>query len=494
MVIGFAVSSVGNLFTGLAWAIWAALALQSHPRPRHRGARRGDQHPPATRRTGRACSERVFGNLYGAIGLAAGISYVFGGLLLEHTDARVTFVAAGIGGLLATAATCARSSAIGRRRARSPRYGDQRDRRHHQEGRRRMVDEQADHDRDQEAAQVAGHPDQAGGGAFGFSGTAFDEFEHDRERREQEQADQRDRYEPRDDAGHQREQRRRRAAVELRLTTRRATLGVTPCHQDRDHRAAEHACDHVDQQDRARRTAADSGRFEQRLCEGAHGNEDTEREERQHAEPADQRIAPGDLQRTAIRSLPGHLDAHLVCAGQQMSTSSREDTEDGGDGKHRRQLVRRGEDRGEQEGDHHAGEDAGGPDRDTGRAVLLHKVAAGDAGDRVQDQRLGDRGDDLPGQQPAVVVTDQPDRGTERGQDGARDQAGPEPAVQDQTSGDREDDVQQREDLGEPADRALRDAVPRRPRPWSRRRSSARPAGSPRRPGNNRRSPSSDSP
>ena len=48
---------------------------------------------------------RVFGNLYGAIGLAAGLSYVFGGLLLEHTDARVTFIAAGAGGLVATAAT-----------------------------------------------------------------------------------------------------------------------------------------------------------------------------------------------------------------------------------------------------------------------------------------------------------------------------------------------------------------------------------------------------
>jgi MFS family permease len=48
---------------------------------------------------------RVFGNLYGAIGLAAGISYVFGGLLLQHTNARTTFITAGVGGLIVTAGT-----------------------------------------------------------------------------------------------------------------------------------------------------------------------------------------------------------------------------------------------------------------------------------------------------------------------------------------------------------------------------------------------------
>ncbi|WUS94605.1 MFS transporter [Kribbella sp. NBC_00709] len=111
IVLGFAVSSVGNLVTGLAWAIWAALALQ------------------VIRGLGIACVDvgvnthlqrvvpaqmrsRVFGNLYGAIGLAAGISYVCGGLLLQHTDARTTFITAGAGGLLATVAT-----AIGVRRS-----------------------------------------------------------------------------------------------------------------------------------------------------------------------------------------------------------------------------------------------------------------------------------------------------------------------------------------------------------------------------------------
>jgi MFS family permease len=104
ILLGFAVSSLGNLVTGLAWAIWAALALQ------------------VIRGLGIACVDvgvnthlqrvvpphlrsRVFGNLYGAIGLAAGISYVCGGLLLQHTDARTTFVVAGAGGLIATVAT-----------------------------------------------------------------------------------------------------------------------------------------------------------------------------------------------------------------------------------------------------------------------------------------------------------------------------------------------------------------------------------------------------
>ena len=104
ILLGFAVSSLGNLVTGLAWAVWAALAMQVIRGFGIAGVDVGiNTHlqrivPPHLR-------SRVFGNLYGAIGLAAGVSYVLGGLLLEHTDARVTFVAAGTGGLLATAVT-----------------------------------------------------------------------------------------------------------------------------------------------------------------------------------------------------------------------------------------------------------------------------------------------------------------------------------------------------------------------------------------------------
>ncbi len=46
----------------------------------------------------------VLVNLYGAIGIAAGLSYVLGGLLLELTSPRLTFIVAGAGGLLATLA------------------------------------------------------------------------------------------------------------------------------------------------------------------------------------------------------------------------------------------------------------------------------------------------------------------------------------------------------------------------------------------------------
>ncbi|TDO36290.1 MFS transporter [Kribbella sp. VKM Ac-2527] len=104
IVIGFAVSSLGNLATGLAWAIWAALALQTI---RGIGIAALDVaiNTHLQRVVPAGMLGRVFGNLYGAIGLAAGVSYVFGGLLLQQTDARVTFVVAGVGGLLATAAT-----------------------------------------------------------------------------------------------------------------------------------------------------------------------------------------------------------------------------------------------------------------------------------------------------------------------------------------------------------------------------------------------------
>ncbi|MFC5267741.1 MFS transporter [Kribbella qitaiheensis] len=104
LIAGLAISSLGNLFTGLAWAIWAALALQTI---RGVGIAALDVaiNTHLQRVVPPAMLGRVFGNLYGAIGLAAGISYVFGGLLLEHTNARVVFIAAGAGGLLATAAT-----------------------------------------------------------------------------------------------------------------------------------------------------------------------------------------------------------------------------------------------------------------------------------------------------------------------------------------------------------------------------------------------------
>jgi MFS family permease len=122
LLVGFAVTNAGNLFTGLAWAIWAALAIQII---RGLGIAALDVaiNTHLQRVVPAQLLSRVFGNLYGAIGLAAGVSYVFGGLLLQHTDARVTFVAAGTGGLVVTALTAlaVRRSAAGEREPQEPR-------------------------------------------------------------------------------------------------------------------------------------------------------------------------------------------------------------------------------------------------------------------------------------------------------------------------------------------------------------------------------------
>ncbi|WP_220449704.1 hypothetical protein [Nonomuraea longispora] len=45
---------------------------------------------------------RVFGNLYGAVGVAAALSYTAGGFLLDATSAPVTLLIAGGGGPLTT--------------------------------------------------------------------------------------------------------------------------------------------------------------------------------------------------------------------------------------------------------------------------------------------------------------------------------------------------------------------------------------------------------
>ena len=101
LVGGLALNSAGNLGSGLAWAVGAAFAMQSI---RGLGIAAMDvatntllqRHVPAP------LLARTFANLYGAIGLAAGLSYLAGAVLLELTDARVTLVVAGALGLLVT--------------------------------------------------------------------------------------------------------------------------------------------------------------------------------------------------------------------------------------------------------------------------------------------------------------------------------------------------------------------------------------------------------
>jgi MFS family permease len=104
LLAGFAVSSAGNLLTGLAWAVAAAFALQAV-----RGLGIAAMDVAATTMVQRTVPAdlqgRVFGSLYGGIGVAAALAYLLGGLLLDRTTPRVAFVAAGTAGLLATGAT-----------------------------------------------------------------------------------------------------------------------------------------------------------------------------------------------------------------------------------------------------------------------------------------------------------------------------------------------------------------------------------------------------
>jgi MFS family permease len=104
LLAGFATSSAGNLLTGLAWAVGAAFAVQAV-----RGLGIAALDVAATtliqRRVPPHLLGRVFGSLYGGIGVAAALAYLLGGLLLDRTTPRVAFVAAGAAGLLATAVT-----------------------------------------------------------------------------------------------------------------------------------------------------------------------------------------------------------------------------------------------------------------------------------------------------------------------------------------------------------------------------------------------------
>jgi MFS family permease len=98
IVAGYAVTSLGNLLTGTAAVILAALGFQV---VRGLGIAAIDvghntliQRVVPARLLGRA-----FANFYGAVGAAAGLSYIFGGLLLDATNPRVTLIVAGSGGL-----------------------------------------------------------------------------------------------------------------------------------------------------------------------------------------------------------------------------------------------------------------------------------------------------------------------------------------------------------------------------------------------------------
>ncbi|MET0966836.1 MAG: MFS transporter [Nakamurella sp.] len=101
-VVGCAVSSAGNLLTGVAWAVGAAFTIQL---VRGMGLSAMDVGVNTLLQRGvpPELTGRVFGAVYGAVGVAAACSYLLGAGLLELTDPRVTFVVAGALGLAATA-------------------------------------------------------------------------------------------------------------------------------------------------------------------------------------------------------------------------------------------------------------------------------------------------------------------------------------------------------------------------------------------------------
>lgn len=102
IVAGYAISSAGNLLTGLAFAVVAALGFQV-VRGLGLAAMDVGQATLIQRVVPAALLGRTFGNVYGAVGIAAGLSYLFGGLLLDATNPRITLIVAGMGGLVAAA-------------------------------------------------------------------------------------------------------------------------------------------------------------------------------------------------------------------------------------------------------------------------------------------------------------------------------------------------------------------------------------------------------
>ena len=103
-IAGFALASGGNLLTGLAWSVGAAFAFQAL-----RGIGNASIDVGVStviqREVPAALRSRVFGTVFGGVGVAAAGSYLLGALLLDVTDARTTFVVAGAGGLVAAMLT-----------------------------------------------------------------------------------------------------------------------------------------------------------------------------------------------------------------------------------------------------------------------------------------------------------------------------------------------------------------------------------------------------
>ena len=106
-IAGFGISSAGNLLTGLSPVIAAAFAMQL---VRGLGISLVEVGTTSLvqRTVPRHLLGRVFANLSGAVGLAAGLSYVVGGALLGSFSAGAVLTVGGAGGCAATAALAVR--------------------------------------------------------------------------------------------------------------------------------------------------------------------------------------------------------------------------------------------------------------------------------------------------------------------------------------------------------------------------------------------------
>jgi hypothetical protein len=124
-----------------------------------------------------------------------------------------------------------------------------------------------------------------------------------------------------------------------------------------------------------------------------------------------------------------------------------------------RAEVRAAEDRPEDERRQHAGEDPGRAERDPVRSARRRQVLAGHLRHRVQHERLPDRHQQLAEQRPGIARVDDASEAAEGGEHGPDGEPAVKGAVEQAARGQGQDHVGQREELGEPADRRLRNPV-----------------------------------
>lgn len=101
-VAGLVVSCVGNALTGIAPVLWLAIAMQAVRGIGNAWVGVGTD-TVIQRETPPPLRGRVFANVYGGVGLAAGASYVVGGAVVDALGPRVALTGGSIAGLACAA-------------------------------------------------------------------------------------------------------------------------------------------------------------------------------------------------------------------------------------------------------------------------------------------------------------------------------------------------------------------------------------------------------